>query len=200
MKIILASNNSKKIAELSALFSPLGHEIIPQGNLQIPETDEPFNSFVENALHKARNAAKISGLPAIADDSGLCVPALNGEPGVFSARYANANSNAENKDFLNNQKLLANLKNIQDRTAYFVCVMVFIQSEKSPLPLISTGLWHGKILTESRGKNGFGYDPIFYVPEKNCSAAELSATEKNSISHRAKAVKNLILQMQELHI
>lgn len=200
MKIILASNNSKKITELSELFLPLGHEIIPQGDLQIPEADEPFNTFLENALHKARHASKISGLPAIADDSGLCVPALNGKPGVFSSRYANADSKSENKDFLNNQKLLENLKNVQDRTAYFVCFMVFIQAEKSPLPLISTGLWHGKILTESRGKNGFGYDPIFYVPEKNCSAAELSAEVKNIISHRAKAVKNLILQMQELNI
>ena len=202
MKIILASNNSKKIKELSALFLPLGHEIIPQGDLQIPEADEPFNTFLENALHKARHAAKISGLPAIADDSGLCVPALNGDPGVFSSRYANVESsnNAENKDFLNNQKLLENLKNVQDRMAFFVCVMVFIQAEKSPIPLISTGLWHGKILTESRGNNGFGYDPIFYVPEKNCSAAELSAEVKNSISHRAKAVKNLLQQMQELQI
>ncbi len=200
MKIVLASNNSKKINELSALFLPLGHEIIPQGNLLVPEVEEPFHSFLENALHKARHASKISGLPAIADDSGLCVPSLNGEPGVFSARYANCSNNAENKDFLNNQKLLANLKNVQDRSAFFVCVMVFIQSEKSPLPLVATGLWKGKILTEARGINGFGYDPIFYVPEKNCSAAELSANEKNSISHRAKAVKNLLAQIQNLNI
>ena len=184
-KIVLASQNAKKIKELQALLSDLGgFEILPQSVFNISDADEPFDSFIENALAKARNAAKFSGLPALADDSGLCVLALKNAPGVHSARFAGE----PKSDARNNQKLLECLKNETDRRAFFVCVFVAVRFEKDPLPLVAQGIWHGTILKSPQGENGFGYDPIFQPEGFQQSAAELSAFEKNAISHRVKAL------------
>lgn len=184
-KIVLASQNAKKIKELQALLGDLGDfEILPQSVFNIPEADEPFDSFIENALNKARNASKFSGLPALADDSGLCVWALKNAPGVHSARFAGEPKSDER----NNQKLLELLKNETDRRAFFVCVFVAVRFEKDPLPLVAQGVWHGTILKTPQGKNGFGYDPIFQPVGFQQSAAELSDFEKNAISHRSRAL------------
>lgn len=184
-KIVLASQNAKKIKELQALLGDLGDfEILPQSVFNIPEADEPFDSFIENALNKARNASKFSGLPALADDSGLCVWALKNAPGVHSARFAGEPKSDER----NNQKLLELLKNETDRRAFFVCVFVAVRFEKDPLPLVAQGIWHGTILKTPQGKNGFGYDPIFQPEGFQQSAAELSDSEKNAISHRSRAL------------
>lgn len=185
-KIVLASNNLKKIKELKALLGDLNDiEILPQSAFNIPDADEPFDTFIENALAKARHAAKLSGLPSLADDSGLCVKALNNAPGVSSARFAGAPKSDEK----NNQKLLELLKNESDRSAFFVCVFVAVKNEKDPLPLIAQGFWHGTILQSPQGTNGFGYDPIFQPNGLERSAAELPAEEKNQISHRAQALR-----------
>ena len=184
-KIVLASQNSKKIKELQALLGDLGDfEILPQSAFHIPEADEPFDSFIENALAKVRHASKFSGLPALADDSGLCVWALKNAPGVHSARFAGEPKSDER----NNQKLLELLKNETDRRAFFVCVFVAVRFEKDPLPLVAQGIWHGTILKTPQGKNGFGYDPIFQPEGFQQSAAELSDSEKNAISHRSRAL------------
>lgn len=184
-KIVLASQNAKKIKELQALLGDLGDfEILPQSVFNIPEADEPFDSFIENALNKARHASKFSGLPALADDSGLCVLALKNAPGVHSARFAGELKSDER----NNQKLLELLKNETDRRAFFVCVFVAVRFEKDPLPLVAQGVWHGTILKTPQGKNGFGYDPIFQLEGFQQSAAELSDFEKNAISHRSRAL------------
>ncbi len=184
-KIVLASQNAKKIKELQALLGDLGDfEILPQSVFNIPEADEPFDSFIENALNKARNASKFSGMPALADDSGLCVLALKNAPGVHSARFAGEPKSDER----NNQKLLESLKNETDRRAFFVCVFVAVRFEKDPLPLVAQGVWHGTILKTPQGKNGFGYDPIFQPEGFQQSAAELSDSEKNAISHRSRAL------------
>lgn len=185
-KIVLASNNLKKIKELKVLLGDLKDiEILPQSAFNIPEADEPFDTFIENALAKARHAAKLSGLPSLADDSGLCVKALNNAPGIASARFAGAPKSDEK----NNQKLLDLLKNESDRSAFFVCVFVAVKNEKDPLPLIAQGFWHGTILQSPQGTNGFGYDPIFQPDDFDRSAAELPAEEKNQISHRAQALR-----------
>lgn len=184
-KIVLASQNAKKIKELQALLGDLGDfEILPQSVFNIPEADEPFDSFIENALNKARNASKFSGMPALADDSGLCVLALKNAPGVHSARFAGEPKSDER----NNQKLLESLKNETDRRAFFVCVFVAVRFEKDPLPLVAQGVWHGTILKTPQGKNGFGYDPILQPEGFQQSAAELSDSEKNAISHRSRAL------------
>ena len=184
-KIVLASQNAKKIKELQALLGDLGDfEILPQSVFNIPEADEPFDSFIENALNKARNASKFSGMPALADDSGLCVLALKNAPGVHSARFAGEPKSDER----NNQKLLESLKNETDRRAFFVCVFVAVRFEKDPLPLVAQGVWHGTILKTPQGKNGFGYDPIFQPEGFQQSAAELSDSEKNAIYHRSRAL------------
>ena len=180
--ILLASNNSKKIAELAAILARFGIEIKAQRDYGIEEIPETGLTFIENALIKARHAARQSGLPAIADDSGLCVPALGGAPGIYSARYSGEG------DAGNNRKLLAALENVQDRRAYYVCLIVYLRHADDPLPIIAQGLWHGTIALEARGDGGFGYDPLFVPAGDSRTAAEYSAAEKNSISHRARAL------------
>ena len=180
--ILLASNNGKKIAELSAILASFGIEIKAQRDYGIEDVPETGLTFVENALIKARHAARQSGLPAIADDSGLCVPALGGAPGIYSARYSGEG------DAGNNRKLLAALENVQDRRAYYVCLIVYLRHADDPLPIIAQGLWHGTIALEARGDGGFGYDPLFVPAGDSRTAAEYSAAEKNSISHRARAL------------
>jgi len=193
-KLVLASNNAKKMKELDALLAPLGFQIIPQGQLGIPEADEPFSTFVENALAKARHAARHSGLPALADDSGLCVRALGGAPGVISARYAGE----PKSDARNNEKLLAELAGHADRRAHFVSLLVLCRNADDPQPIIAEGEWHGEILTTPRGAEGFGYDPLFYVPSCCQTAAELDAATKNRLSHRGQAMQRLIARLPEL--
>jgi len=180
--ILLASNNGKKIAELSAILASFGIEIKAQRDYGIEDVPETGLTFIENALIKARHAARQSGLPAIADDSGLCVPALGGAPGIYSARYSGEG------DAGNNRKLLAALENVQDRRAYYVCLIVYLRHADDPLPIIAQGLWHGTIALEARGDGGFGYDPLFVPAGDSRTAAEYSAAEKNSISHRARAL------------
>lgn len=193
-RLVLASNNAKKLKELSALLSPLGIELVPQGSLDIPEAEEPFHTFVENALAKARHAARLSGLPALADDSGLCVRALGGTPGVFSARYAGD----PKSDARNNQKLLDDLQDVTDRDAHFVSLLVLVRHADDPQPIIAEGNWHGEILNAPRGEQGFGYDPLFWVPAAELSAAEMSAEAKNQCSHRALAMQQLLARLREL--
>ena len=193
-KLVLASNNAKKMKELNALLAPLGFEVIPQGELGIPEAEEPHCTFVENALAKARHAAAHSGLPALADDSGLCVSALHGAPGVLSARYAGE----PKSDARNNEKLLGHLAGQADRRAHFVSVLVLVRSANDPQPIIAEGEWHGEILPEQKGEGGFGYDPLFFVPEFGQTAAELDATTKNRVSHRGRAMQKLIERLPTL--
>ena len=187
-QLVLASNNAKKIKELNALLAPLGIEVIPQGQLGIPEAEEPHVTFVENALAKARHAAQHSGLPALADDSGLCVRALGGAPGVISARYAGE----PKSDARNNEKLLADLSGQSDRRAHFVSVLVLCRSADDPQPIIAEGEWHGEILASPRGAEGFGYDPLFFVPDAGKTAAELDTDTKNRLSHRGQAMARLL--------
>lgn len=187
-QLVLASNNAKKIKELNALLAPLGIEVIPQGQLGIPEAEEPHPTFVENALAKARHAAQHSGLPALADDSGLCVRALGGAPGVISARYAGE----PKSDARNNEKLLADLAGESDRRAHFVSVLVLCRSADDPQPIIAEGEWHGEILAAPRGAEGFGYDPLFFVPSEQQTAAELAGETKNRLSHRGQAMARLL--------
>ncbi|WP_306607014.1 RdgB/HAM1 family non-canonical purine NTP pyrophosphatase [Azonexus sp.] len=193
-KLVLASNNAKKMKELNALLAPLGFEVIPQGQLGIPEAEEPHCTFVENALAKARHAAQHSGLPALADDSGLCVKALGGAPGVISARYAGE----PKSDARNNEKLLADLASQSDRRAHFVSCLVLCRSADDPQPIIAEGEWHGEIVDQYRGDGGFGYDPLFFVPEFGQTAAELDAETKNRVSHRGRAMQKLIERLPEL--
>ena len=193
-KLVLASNNAKKMKELNALLAPLGFEVIPQGALGIPEAEEPHCTFVENALAKARHAAQLSGLPALADDSGLCVEALGGAPGVYSARYGGE----PKSDARNNEKLLAELAGQTNRRAHFACVLVLVRTADDPQPIIAEGNWSGEILTALRGAEGFGYDPLFYVPAYNQTAAELDAAVKNQCSHRAQAMQQLIARLSTL--
>ncbi|MDR0777316.1 MAG: RdgB/HAM1 family non-canonical purine NTP pyrophosphatase [Azonexus sp.] len=193
-KLVLASNNAKKLKELNALLAPLGFEVIPQGQLGIPEAEEPHATFVENALAKARHAARHSGLPALADDSGLCVKALGGAPGVVSARYAGE----PKSDARNNARLLAELANQSDRRAHFVSLLVLCRSGDDPQPIIAEGEWHGEIVDQLRGDGGFGYDPLFFVREFGQTAAELDADTKNRVSHRGRAMQKLIERLPEL--
>ncbi|WP_265944997.1 RdgB/HAM1 family non-canonical purine NTP pyrophosphatase [Dechloromonas sp. A34] len=193
-KLVLASNNAKKMKELNALLAPLGFEVIAQGELGIPEAEEPHCTFVENALAKARHAAQLSGLPALADDSGLCVAALGDAPGVYSARYAGE----PKSDARNNEKLFADLGDNPDRRAHFVSVIVLVRYADDPQPLIAEGEWHGEILAALRGAGGFGYDPLFFVPEFGQTAAELDAETKNRVSHRGRAMQQLIARLPTL--
>lgn len=190
VKIVLASSNPGKIKEIKQLSKELPIQWISQSEFNIPDADETGKTFIENAILKARHAAKLSGLPALADDSGLCVDALNGRPGIYSARYVSKQATAEER----NQALLAELKNVPEaeRFASYHCVLALVEHEDDPAPLICHGVWEGEILFEGRGKNGFGYDPIFYVPSHDCSAAELSTAEKNRISHRGQVMEQLI--------
>ncbi|MFM8339725.1 MAG: RdgB/HAM1 family non-canonical purine NTP pyrophosphatase [Fluviibacter sp.] len=193
-RLVLASNNAKKLKELSALLTPLGIELTPQGDLNIPETEEPFPTFIENALTKARHASRLSGLPALADDSGLCVRALGGAPGVLSARFAGEPKSDER----NNQYLLEQLTGKTDRAAHFVSVLVLVRHANDPQPIIAEGNWHGEILDAPRGDHGFGYDPLFWVPDAAASAAELTPEAKNRHSHRALAMQQLLARLNML--
>ncbi|MGD8643586.1 MAG: RdgB/HAM1 family non-canonical purine NTP pyrophosphatase [Chromatiales bacterium] len=196
MKVVLATGNPGKLRELSALLAPSGLDIVPQSDYSVPEADETGHSFVENAILKARNAASHTGLPAIADDSGIEVDALGGAPGIYSARYAGPHGDAG----ANNAKLLDALRNVPDgqRTARFRCVMVYLRSADDPSPIIAEGSWEGRILDEPQGDHGFGYDPVFYVPSHDCSAAELDPAEKNRLSHRAQALEALRVRLESL--
>ncbi|ENV46342.1 nucleoside-triphosphatase [Acinetobacter brisouii CIP 110357] len=190
-QLVLASNNKGKVAEFETLFQQLNLpvEIIPQGRLNIEDAVEDGLSFVENAIIKARHAAKISGKPALADDSGICVPILGGAPGIYSARYAGEHGN----DAANNQKLLEDLQAFRQEgqaiEGMFVCVLALVEHAEDPLPKIFQGIWTGEILDAVRGENGFGYDPLFWLPELGKSSAELSKAEKNQISHRGQAMQ-----------
>lgn len=191
-KLVLASNNAGKVREFATLLAPLQFEVIPQGALGIPSAEEPHQTFVENALAKARHASAVSGLPALADDSGICAHALNGAPGVLSARYAGEPAN----DAANNQKLVKNLQEKTNRGAHYVCALVFVNGASDPEPLIVQTRWYGKFIDEAKGANGFGYDPHFFLPELGLTAAELSSEQKNAISHRGQALRELINQLQ----
>ena len=202
MKLVLASNNAKKLKELDAILAPLGWELIPQRELGVAECDEPHCTFVENALEKARHAARQTGLPALADDSGLCVEAFGGAPGVHSARYAQSSADDPKCDARNNVKLLAELARLgenADRRAHFVSVIVFVRHADDPQPIIAEGEWHGEILREERGSAGFGYDPLFYIRELDLTSAELPAAEKNRRSHRGQALARLLERLRERH-
>ena len=197
MKLVLASNNAKKLVELQALFAPLGIELVNQGSLGIPEAEEPFETFTENALAKARHAAKLSGLPALADDSGLSVDALGGAPGVRSARYA-LDAGGEKSDAANNDRLLREMAGLTDRRARFVCALVAVRTADDPEPLIAMGRWSGEILAAPSGEGGFGYDPLMHIPALGKTVASLGAEVKNRHSHRALAAAQLIEQFREV--
>lgn len=191
-ELVLASNNAGKLREFAALLEPLGITVRPQSDFGVPEAEEPFPSFVENAIAKARHAARHTGLPALADDSGLCVDRLGGAPGVRSARYAGEpKSDARNID-----QLLVDLAGEADREARFVCVLALVRHAEDPTPIIAEGQWLGSILKEPRGDNGFGYDPVFWLDDLQQSAAELDPKLKNALSHRGMACRHLIERLQ----
>ena len=193
-KIVLASNNKGKVREFGEMLSTLNMEVVPQATFNIEDADETGLTFVENAIIKARHASAIAGLPAIADDSGLEVDFLNGAPGIYSARYSGEGATDE-KNLL---KLLEALKDVPEekRTARLQCLLVYMRHAEDPTPLICQGTWEGIITTEPQGENGFGYDPIFYVPGHNCSSAQLAAEEKNKLSHRGQALKKLLTALK----
>jgi XTP/dITP diphosphohydrolase len=186
-KIVIASHNAGKLREFGALLAPFEWVAISQADLGIREADEPHATFVENALAKARHAARLSGLPALADDSGLCVAALGGAPGVFSARFGGE----PRSDTRNNQRLIAALDDEEDRSAFYYCALVLVRHADDPYPLIADGEWAGEIIAQGRGNGGFGYDPHFLVAGSGCTAAELDSDVKNRISHRGQAIQAL---------
>ena len=196
-QLVVASSNPGKLREIAELLAPLGIEIVPQAQLGIADAQEPHFSFVENALAKARHASRLSGLPALADDSGICAVALNGEPGVHSARFAGEvpGSGRQEQDERNNRKLISLLKGQADRRAQYACVMVLVRHAEDPEPVIAEGRWVGEVIDAPRGANGFGYDPYFHLPELGRTAAELDAEQKNALSHRGKALRRLIAQL-----
>jgi XTP/dITP diphosphohydrolase len=187
-RLVLASNNAGKLRELKAALAPLGIEPVTQGELGIAEAEEPYVTFVENALAKARHASAASGLPALADDSGICVAALGGAPGVRSARFAGE----PRSDGRNNKRLLDVLHGESDRRAWYHAVLVFVRHAEDPQPVIAEGSWHGEIALAPRGAGGFGYDPIFWLPERACTSAELDLETKQAISHRGQALRALL--------
>jgi XTP/dITP diphosphohydrolase len=207
MKLVLASNNAKKLAELQALFDGLGIELVRQGELGVSEAEEPHVTFIENALAKARHAAAATGLPAIADDSGLCVDALGGMPGVISANYATVAARAgvtperealrATQDDANNALLLEKLRDVEDRRACFMCTLVAIRAADDPQPLVAMGRWNGEILREREGTGGFGYDPLMFIPAFGTTVASLSREVKNAHSHRALAAAQMKQLMQQ---
>lgn len=197
-RVVLASGNPGKLREFRQLCEPLGLTIIPQSDLGIVEADEPHCTFIENALAKARHASRVSGLPAFADDSGICVAALGGAPGVHSARFAESTGDRETQDARNNAKLMALLDGKADRSAHYTCVIVLVRHADDPQPLIAEGRWAGEIIATPRGSGGFGYDPYFFLPALNQTAAELPAQEKNRISHRGKALALLAEKLGKL--
>ncbi|WP_114765832.1 XTP/dITP diphosphatase [Vibrio rhodolitus] len=194
-KIVLATGNQGKVREMADLLADFGFEVLAQSEFNVTEADETGTTFIENAIIKARHAAKETGLPAIADDSGLEVDYLKGAPGIYSARYAGADASDEE----NLNKLLNAMQGVpeEQRTARFHCVLVLMRHADDPTPIVCHGKWEGRILTEAQGENGFGYDPIFYVPEDNCSSAQLEPTRKKQLSHRGKALKALFATLAE---
>ncbi|MEC8349068.1 MAG: RdgB/HAM1 family non-canonical purine NTP pyrophosphatase [Pseudomonadota bacterium] len=192
MDVIFASGNAGKVSEMQQLLAPFGLQLKSLKDFGLSSAEETATTFVENALIKARAAAHSAQLPAIADDSGLVVRALNGEPGVYSARYAGEDGN----DAANNTKLLAKLTNQEDRRAYFFCCLVFLQHPNDPTPKIAFGRWHGEILQQPQGDGGFGYDPLFYVADQRVTAAQMNSTLKNQLSHRGQACQALLAQLQ----
>ncbi len=207
MKLVLASNNAKKLAELQALFDGLGVELVRQGELGVTEADEPHVTFIENALAKARHASAATGLPAIADDSGLCVDALGGMPGVISANFATVHARAgetlareavrQTQDEANNALLLEKMRDVDDRRASFACTLVAIHSADDPSPLVAVGRWNGEILREREGAGGFGYDPLMFIPAFGATVASLAKDVKNAHSHRAIAAGQMRVLMQQ---
>ena len=194
MKIVLATRNQGKVKELVPILEPLGFELITQDDFGIASPEETGKTFIENALIKAREVSRFSGLPSIADDSGICVPVLMGQPGIFSARYAGLAAT----DQENNQKLVKALENQSINDAFYYCVLVFIRHEEDPTPIIGIGEWHGAIIQSPKGQKGFGYDPYFWLDEYKCTAAELLPETKNRISHRAHASQDLMTKLRKL--
>lgn len=192
-RLVLASNNAGKLREFGEMLAPLALQVVPQAELGVSEADEPFPTFVENALAKARHAARQSGLPALADDSGICVHALGGRPGVHSARFAGE----PKSDARNNEKLVQLLRDEKDRRAHYYCVIVFVRGADDLEPLIAEGRWHGEVIDTPRGSGGFGYDPYFLVPGLNLTAAQLDAATKHSISHRGQALRRLLAMLRD---
>jgi XTP/dITP diphosphohydrolase len=201
-KLVLASSNAGKLREFEALLAPLGIEIVPQTKLGVAGAEEPHGTFVENALAKARHASRRTRLPALADDSGICARALDGEPGVHSARFAGAappgsTTAGEAQDARNNEKLVRLLADKDDRTAHYYCVIVLMRHADDPEPVIAEGSWAGEIVGEPRGENGFGYDPHFFLRDLGKTAAELDPAQKNLVSHRGKALRRLLAKLKE---
>jgi XTP/dITP diphosphohydrolase len=196
-KLVVASGNPGKLAEIRALLAPIGIEVVSQGELGIAEAEEPHFTFLENALAKARHASQASGLAALADDSGICVDALGGEPGVNSAYFAGTQGAREDRDARNNAKLLAAMARELVKTAHYACVMVLARHPGDPQPLVAEGNWRGEITDRPRGTNGFGYDPLFLIPVLGQTAAELDAGTKNRISHRGLALRRLLERLRE---
>ena len=192
-KLVIASSNSGKLREIGQLLQPLGIEVLPQSEFNVTESEEPYCTFIENALVKARHASRCTGLPALADDSGICVNALNGKPGILSARYAGE----PRSDERNNQKLVDTLQDRANRKAHYYCVIVLLRPPDDPQPLIADGTWHGEIVLRPCGTGGFGYDPYFFLPDLGKTAAELPAEQKNRISHRGKALARLVERIRE---
>jgi XTP/dITP diphosphohydrolase len=192
-RIVLASNNKGKLKEFNELLSTIGFTVHPQGEFNVSESPEPFHTFVENALTKARHASRQTGLPALADDSGVCVNALNGAPGVYSARYAGE----PKSDARNSEKLIDDLQAFDDKSAYYYCVLVYVRHADDPQPIIADGRWDGEIRAEARGENGFGYDPYFLIPSLGKHVAELPSDEKNRLSHRGQALRALVEKLKK---
>ncbi|MTW14180.1 RdgB/HAM1 family non-canonical purine NTP pyrophosphatase [Pseudoduganella eburnea] len=192
-RIVLASNNKGKLKEFNELLATIGFSVHPQGEFDVPEAEEPFHTFVENALTKARHASRLTGLPALADDSGVCVNALGGAPGVYSARYAGE----PKSDARNNEKVIADLAAHADKSAYYYCVLVFVRHADDPQPVIADGRWEGVISPEARGEGGFGYDPHFLIPSLGKHVAELAPEEKNRLSHRGQALRALVEKLKK---
>ncbi len=192
-RLVLASGNPGKLREFGELLAPLGIEVVPQAALGVPDAAEPHATFVENALAKARNAARHAKLPALADDSGICVAVLDGEPGVHSARFAGE----PKSDQRNNEKLVQLLAGNPDRRAHYYCVVVLVRHADDPEPLIAEGRWHGEVIDRPRGAGGFGYDPHFLLPDLGRTAAELEAHQKHAVSHRGKALRRLLALLRE---
>ena len=192
-KLVIASNNPGKLREFGQMLAPLGIEVLTQAQLGISEAEEPHCTFIENALAKARHVSRESGLPALADDSGICVEALGGAPGVQSARYAGDNPKSDTR---NNEKLLHEMQGVTDRRAHYYCVLVLVRHPDDPQPIIAEGEWQGEIAHEERGGGGFGYAPLFWLPELGRMSAELSHAEKHAISHRGKALQVLLQKLR----
>lgn len=193
-KLVIASGNAGKLREIARILAPLEIEAVPQSDFNVPDCPEPHVTFVENCLAKARHASAHSGLPALADDSGICVEALGGAPGVFSARYAGE----PKSDDRNNEKLIAELRGQSNRRAHYTCVMVYVRHPDDPEPVIAEGRWYGEIVDTPRGTNGFGYDPFFLVPEFGKTGAELDEDTKNAVSHRGQALRDLVDKLKRL--